>query len=234
VLLQCAAGATDDNEPPSPPVKVELQINGNLRSLMLDPRTTLLDALRENLQLFGTKQSRIARMNEAAPAFFRLVQDVLLDMSVLRIARLTDPPKSAGKSNLTIQQLPPGIKDEPPRQKVTDLANAAVAAAEYCRNRRHCRIAHRALDLSLGVTTDPLPDLTRENIDGAMAGFAEVLNAISYHYSNSTTDFALISNLRGAVALIRVLDDGVPKTKERIAALERGELPPDISRRLEL
>lgn len=188
----------------------------------------------EYLQLFGTKQSRIALMNEAAPAFFRLVQDVLLDMIVLRIARLTDFPKSAGKSNLTIQQLPPGINDDPLRRKVTDLVSAAVAAAEYCRKRRHRRIAHRALELSLGVTTDPLPDLTRENINGAMAGLREVLNAVSHHYSNSTTDFALISNLRGAVALIGVLDDGVRKTKERIAALKRGELPPDFTSRLEL
>src|SRR5437016_1294947 len=63
----------------------------------------------EYVQLFGTKQSRIALMNEAAPAFFRMVQDELFDMIVLRIARLTDPPKSAGKSNLTIQQLRPVI-----------------------------------------------------------------------------------------------------------------------------
>jgi len=51
-----AAGATDDNEPPVPPVKVELQINGYPHSLTLDPRTTLLDALREHLALTGSKK----------------------------------------------------------------------------------------------------------------------------------------------------------------------------------
>jgi len=51
-----AANAIGDNEPPSPPVKVELQINGNLHSLTLDPRTTLLDALREHLALTGSKK----------------------------------------------------------------------------------------------------------------------------------------------------------------------------------
>jgi xanthine dehydrogenase YagT iron-sulfur-binding subunit len=52
-----AAGPADDgNEPPSPPVKVELQINGHLHSLTLDPRTTLLDALREHLALTGSKK----------------------------------------------------------------------------------------------------------------------------------------------------------------------------------
>ncbi|MEH2470760.1 xanthine dehydrogenase YagT iron-sulfur-binding subunit [Nitrobacteraceae bacterium AZCC 2161] len=51
-----AAGPVEDNEPAPPPVKVELQINGHLHSLTLDPRTTLLDALREHLALTGSKK----------------------------------------------------------------------------------------------------------------------------------------------------------------------------------
>ncbi len=37
-------------------VRVELRINGELRLLQLDPRTTLLDALREQLALNGSKK----------------------------------------------------------------------------------------------------------------------------------------------------------------------------------
>ena len=37
-------------------VAVKLTVNGNVRSLTLDPRTTLLDALRERLSLTGTKK----------------------------------------------------------------------------------------------------------------------------------------------------------------------------------
>jgi xanthine dehydrogenase YagT iron-sulfur-binding subunit len=36
--------------------RVSLQVNGELRSLELDTRTTLLDALREHLQLAGSKK----------------------------------------------------------------------------------------------------------------------------------------------------------------------------------
>ena len=86
----------------------------------------------------------------------------------------------------------------------------------------------------MGVTADPLPDVTRKKISGAMSGLAEVLNAVSSHYSNSTTDFPLISDLGGAVALIRILDDGVQKKMERIAGLKRGELPADNIRRQRL
>jgi xanthine dehydrogenase YagT iron-sulfur-binding subunit len=51
-----ATGPVDDNEPPPPLIKVDLRINGYLHSLTLDPRTTLLDALREHLALTGSKK----------------------------------------------------------------------------------------------------------------------------------------------------------------------------------
>ncbi len=38
------------------PISVELQVNGLLHGLTLDPRTTLLDALREHLALTGSKK----------------------------------------------------------------------------------------------------------------------------------------------------------------------------------
>jgi xanthine dehydrogenase YagT iron-sulfur-binding subunit len=51
-----AVGPLDDAGPPPPPVSVELQINGRSHSLTFDPRTTLLDALREHLALTGSKK----------------------------------------------------------------------------------------------------------------------------------------------------------------------------------
>jgi xanthine dehydrogenase YagT iron-sulfur-binding subunit len=41
---------------PWEPVAVQLQVNGDPHDLSLDPRTTLLDALREHLALTGTKK----------------------------------------------------------------------------------------------------------------------------------------------------------------------------------
>jgi xanthine dehydrogenase YagT iron-sulfur-binding subunit len=38
------------------PVEVTLHINGHVSTLLLDPRTSLLDALREHLDLTGTKK----------------------------------------------------------------------------------------------------------------------------------------------------------------------------------
>jgi xanthine dehydrogenase YagT iron-sulfur-binding subunit len=51
-----AATPLDAGGPPPPATTVELQINGQLHSLTLDPRTTLLDTLREHLALTGSKK----------------------------------------------------------------------------------------------------------------------------------------------------------------------------------
>jgi xanthine dehydrogenase YagT iron-sulfur-binding subunit len=45
-----------DTETAITPISVDLQVNGLLHRLTLDPRTTLLDALREHLALTGSKK----------------------------------------------------------------------------------------------------------------------------------------------------------------------------------
>ncbi|MDA7415008.1 aldehyde dehydrogenase iron-sulfur subunit [Xenophilus arseniciresistens] len=49
-----STGTPVDDSPPS--FQVRLVVNGRPRTLKLDTRTTLLDALREHLQLWGTKK----------------------------------------------------------------------------------------------------------------------------------------------------------------------------------
>jgi hypothetical protein len=46
---------------------------------------------KDYVELFGTKPTRIDILNQAAPQFFRMLQDELWGMSLLHIARLTDP-----------------------------------------------------------------------------------------------------------------------------------------------
>src|SRR5438045_2576781 len=55
-----AAGAESASAPPAAAapdvVEIELRVNGSVRRLAVDPRVTLLDALRERLALTGTKK----------------------------------------------------------------------------------------------------------------------------------------------------------------------------------
>jgi xanthine dehydrogenase YagT iron-sulfur-binding subunit len=53
---QSAAGASMENESVEGAVPVRLRVNGKDVNLKIDPRTTLLDCLRESMQLTGTKK----------------------------------------------------------------------------------------------------------------------------------------------------------------------------------
>jgi xanthine dehydrogenase YagT iron-sulfur-binding subunit len=54
--LEAAEAATTPADPSASTASVLLKINGKGQKLMIDPRTTLLDALREHLQLTGSKK----------------------------------------------------------------------------------------------------------------------------------------------------------------------------------
>ena len=59
VIVASPAGAvatTPSKAEAAPTMPVRFKVNGDKRELSLDPRTTLLDALREHLHLTGTKK----------------------------------------------------------------------------------------------------------------------------------------------------------------------------------
>jgi hypothetical protein len=85
--------------------------------------------------LFGADPKRVELLNKAAPSFFRAVQVALFEATVLRIARMTDRPKSVGKANLTIQQLP-SLVDPSIRETLLALIETAKEAAAFCRDWR--------------------------------------------------------------------------------------------------
>jgi len=88
----------------------------------------------EYVELYGTKPSRIELLNNAAPRFFRIVQDVLWDDLILHIARLTDPPQSKGKDNLTIRRLSHRIEDEDFKKALDALIKIAIRKSDFCRD----------------------------------------------------------------------------------------------------
>ena len=130
------------------------------------------------------------------------------EATVLRIARLTDPPQSAGNSNLTIQQLPKLAANEDLSGKLLILVEKAKRAAEFCRDRRNRMLAHRDLDLAIGNSAKPMEDATIEKIRTAINALANILNALSEHYFNEKTLFHFAHGPGGAVSLIQALGRG--------------------------
>jgi hypothetical protein len=181
----------------------------------------------EYATLYGTKESRVALLNRAAPSFARLIQDTLWEDIVLHIARLTDPPKSAGKQNLTVQSLGTHIGDAETRAKVEQLVARAIQQAEFCRDWRNRHLAHRDLHLALARGAEPLKTGSRQSVRDILRTLGEVLDSVSSRYLNSTTYFEFESAPGGALELLYVLDDGLKLEEARRERLKQGRAEPD-------
>jgi hypothetical protein len=177
----------------------------------------------EYVQLFGVKPSRIDLLNDAAAHFFRIVQDSLWEDTLLHIARLTDPPKSAGKDNLTIKRLPQSIEEKSLETRVLNLIDVAVDKAHFCRDWRNRRLAHRDLSLALSSGAEPLVAASRLKVKEALESMSDVLNAVSNHYLDSTTMFEGVGGHGSAESLLYVLDDGLRVERERQERVNKGD-----------
>jgi hypothetical protein len=186
------------------------------------------------VEIYGTKPSRIELINKAAPLFFRIVQDSLFEDIIIHIARLTDPPKSVGKPNLTIKRFPELIENEILKNNLSELINIALDKAEFCRDWRNRRIAHRDLNLALKEGANPLKPASRQKIREALEAFSALLNTISVHFMDSTIVFGKISDPGGALSLLYVIDDGLSAEKERRERIRKGDYKSEDIRHREL
>lgn len=178
------------------------------------------------VELFGTSPERIHLLNRAAPSMIRTVQDTLWEDVLLHLARLTDPPKSMGKANLSVRQLALVLDGSPIGREAESLSVTALAACEFARDWRNRRLAHRDLDLALGRSVQPLAPASRAAVKASLTSLAELLNVVSKHYLDSTTFFDLGSGGEDAVSLLYLLRDGLRFRDDRIARIKRGEHRP--------
>jgi hypothetical protein len=161
----------------------------------------------EFVELFGSDPTRVAALNAVAPAFFYMIQTVLWEDMLLHIARLTDPPASAGnkaKANLTVRNLVQLVAPEI-RPSTDEAVARAVRKTEFCRDWRNRHIAHRDLHLAMDPGAAPLKSANRAMVVEALESIAEVLNVVDLHYAQTTSFFQVTSNLGGAGSLLQAL-----------------------------
>ncbi|HEY1091104.1 MAG TPA: hypothetical protein VGE47_08440, partial [Burkholderiaceae bacterium] len=139
-------------------------------------------------QLFAHSQKRIDLLNESASTFFFIIQDVLLDEVQVSLSKLTDPAKSGKHENLSLEQLQTRL-EAPADQALAATCRALLdelhLQCDPFRKRRHKRLAHLDLAVALRTPAQPLPDVSRQMIEGALATLRNYLNAIEMHFNDS-------------------------------------------------
>lgn len=171
-------------------------------------------------QLFAHSPKRIELLNESASTFFFIIQDVLLDEVQVSLSKFTDPAKSGKHENLSLEQL---------QTRLEASANPALSATcralldnlhlqcEPFRKRRHKKLAHLDLAVALRTPAQPLPDVSRQMIDDALAALRDYLNAIEIHFNDSEWGYehfimnsdgdALAATLRAGLRYGELLQD---------------------------
>lgn len=167
--------------------------------------------------LFGKDADQIQLLNQSAPLFFRIVQDALFDEVLLHVARLTDPPQSVGRDNLTVRRLPALIGDPQLNAEISALLDVVLTSCDFARKRRNQRLAH--IDLLTARGAVPLTPASRRDVEVALKALRDLLNRLDGHFRKAQVGYDYVLDHGGAEALVCCLEDGLKAENERRLSL---------------
>jgi hypothetical protein len=178
-------------------------------------------------QLYAHSPERVDFINQVARHFFGVIQTSLLEDVVLHLARLTDPPKSAGKENLTIKRFT-SLLSGPLASDIDALLDSAITACKPARDWRNRHLAHRDWSLVMASSTEPLAGISRKDIETALSSIRAVMNRLAKHFSDSEVAYQIFITSGGdADSLIYYLNLGMQADEQRLERLRRGEFTPE-------
>lgn len=182
-------------------------------------------------QLYGHSEERVDLLNRAGGHFFRIVQDALWDNVILHIARLTDPIKSGRRDNLTLLRLPEVIPNASLKKEVKALIDTALSSSSFARDWRHRSLAHIDLELALRTGANPLPGISREQVENTLLAFRSVLNKLDDMYWQSETAYEYFDAGGGeGDDVIYFIRAGLKAEDARMERLRQGKpLPEDLN-----
>jgi hypothetical protein len=166
-------------------------------------------------------------LNDTAGFFFRVVQDMMWGDTMLHIARLMDRPRSVGKENLTLCRLAGAIGDTALAARVAALVESAETDTAFVRDWRNRRLAHSDLQLALDSGAQPLPAVSRDQMERALAALRAVMNEIQIHYWGSPTEFEEFVARSDAESLTYYLSQAIKAEIKQQERWSRGEVMPE-------
>ena len=177
--------------------------------------------------LYGSGDKRIELLNYTAPSFFGFLEPALLGDSLLSIMRLTDPPGSGKRKNLTFHRLPGKLQDlghAKLGRKVTPALSSLMSAVKPIRNYRNKWLSHR--DLKVGLKEGEKSwGFSRDDVGQIIHLINGILNLIELDIRNTETRFADVIEHGGVDHLLFALEEArraeVREKEEALGRLQR-------------
>lgn len=168
--------------------------------------------------LYGTSPERIELLKWAADILFGLLDSTMRYDVILRIARLTDPLATGGHDNASLPQIVARVSPHlsaPSAQRLKDQLDELSTYCDSIRDLRNRLLAHDDLATTLQYHANPLPNLSRTDIEGALERIRNLVNEIEKRYLSSTTHFQQVLSTRDAESLISILKKAREQEKQR-------------------
>ncbi len=163
-------------------------------------------------QLYVDKPRQLLIMRETAPGFFSSIRSVIRNSVVLSISRLSDASKTGKMENAslrTLRDIVARLDDSQLAQQLDTTLEQLTKASKPLRDRRNRALAHADLPTALLEHPDPLPGISKENIDDALHDISSFMNAIEMHYADSATEYENPIQHGDAKALLVWLEAGL-------------------------
>ncbi len=177
-------------------------------------------------KLFGETEARVEVLNQSAPEFFFIIQQILWSETLLGITRLAGPEKTGRKNNLSVKHVLPLIVNETLRQELSHLLTDMDEKSSFAMEWRNKHLAHRDLEQILSRDAQKLPEVTRQRVNTAIEAIASFLNRVEKHFLRSTTAYSHVLLSLDADQLVYVLRDGIRLEEIRREKCDQGIYDP--------
>ena len=142
-------------------------------------------------ELYATHPDRVAILNATAGGFFSMLSPILADNVMMRLSRLTDPPGTGKRRNLTLRVLIPLLTDgSHDVAAFTERLGALKASCDAMRVQRNKRMAHLDLDTAAVDGADPLPGVRVSDMRRALLEMQEAMNIFERHHTLPTVMYS--------------------------------------------
>lgn len=129
------------------------------------------------LELFSSEDYK--DVAELGMSSFLVIEEAVRTDLIMSICRISDPAKTTNRDNLSFPAL---AKKCSTIQDLDTLVDDLLACCEPIRKFRHKRIAHNDLSTRIDPLNNPLPGISKKEINEILGIAKEILNTVSGHY----------------------------------------------------
>ena len=157
--------------------------------LYLENTYTYLVQLFNEFMLFYNDEKNLELLGKSGHFFFFIIQKAISESIFMSLARLLDPAKSNGYSNLSLASIIPLVNNKKVQDELRSiLENVLIPDSEFVKEARRKLFAHSDFNVLMGrEELEYVPKSSKEDMERLVKNIRFFFRVINQHYFNSMT-----------------------------------------------